>query len=96
MVDDKIGKPFKSVVLLPVHIRFYFSEETGWYFVFIKALCNAESTAIFMINWIILAFMIRASTKRYFHLKNLQNLVKFNDQQKNFHLLFLELITLLS
>jgi hypothetical protein len=49
-----------------------------------------------MINWIILAFMIRASTKRYFHLKNLQNLVKFNDQQKNFHLLFLELITLLS
>ena len=67
MVNDKISKPFKGIVLFPVHVRFYFTVKANRNLVFSKALCDAGSTAVRVIYWVAAAFMVNTSAKRNFH-----------------------------
>ena len=71
VVGNKIGKTFEGIILLPVHVRFYFTIKAYRYFIFSKTLCNARGAAVRMIYWIAAAFMVDARTEWDFHINDL-------------------------
>ena len=71
VVGHKIGKTFEGIILLPVHVRFYFTVKANRYLVLSKALCDAGSAAVRVIYGVAATFMVNARTEWDFHISDL-------------------------
>ena len=71
MAQDEISKPFKGVILFPVHVWINFTIKANRYFIFCKALCNAGSASMRMVYGVAAALMVNTGTEGNFHLNDL-------------------------
>lgn len=82
MVNDKISKPFKGIVLFPVHVRLNFTVEAYRYLIFRQAFCNTRRASMRMVYGVAAAFMVNTCTERYLHNINLLVLIISNFAHK--------------
>jgi len=78
----KFGKACKRIILFSVHIRVYFSEKAGRYFIFRQTFCNTWSTAVVMIHRIVWTGVVLTCAKSYFHCQcSLLSFIQFYHRQ---------------